>query len=393
MIKNKKLTAVILAAGSSTRFGPEDKLCENLGGRSLLIHTVEAFSKCSEIDEIILVFPPEELEDGKGLFYEHGNIRFVAGGKTRPRSSVNGITAATGDIVLIHDGARPFVTADIILRCAYGALQYSAAAAAVQASDTIKITDENGVVRQTTDRPCTWHTQTPQAFERQLILDAYAKTDLDDPSITDDCMIAERQGIAVHLVEGDKHNIKVTTKEDMILAEAIARKRGWKRRRIATCCAIGQDSHRMSASFNGRSMVLGGVEFPDYPALEANSDGDVVLHALTNAISGITGKNVLGARADALCRAGVTDSRVYLQEVLKDLQNAVITHVSFTIECLKPHLSDKIDEMKASIGDMLSLAPERLGITATTGEKLTSFGRGEGISVFCIITVEREEWM
>ena len=393
MIKSKKLTAVILAAGSSTRFGPEDKLCENLGGRSLLIHTVEAFSNCPEIDEIILVFPPEELEDGKGLFCEHGNIRFVAGGATRPRSSVNGITAATGDIVLIHDGARPFVTPDIILRCAYGALQYSAAAAAVQASDTIKITDENGVVRQTTNRPLTWHTQTPQAFERRLILDAYAKTDLNDPSITDDCMIAERQGIAVHLVEGDKHNIKVTTKEDMILAEAIARKRGWKRRRIATCCAIGQDSHRMSTSFNGRSMVLGGVEFPDYPALEANSDGDVVLHALTNAISGITGKNVLGARADALCRAGVTDSRAYLQEALLDLKNAAITHVSFTIECLKPHLSDKIEEMKASIGAMLSLAPDRLGITATTGEKLTSFGRGEGIGVFCIITVEREEWM
>ncbi|MBR5559712.1 MAG: 2-C-methyl-D-erythritol 2,4-cyclodiphosphate synthase [Oscillospiraceae bacterium] len=202
-------------------------------------------------------------------------------------------------------------------------------------------------------------------------------------------MIAEGQGIDVHLIESDKNNIKVTVREDIVLAEAIAQQRGWGKKSLHTITAIGQDSHRMG---NRGSMVLGGVDFPEYPALEANSDGDVVLHALTNAVSGISGRNVLGARADEMCRCGITDSRAYLAEALSDLKNTVITHVSFTIECKTPHLSGKIEEMKKSIGELLGLSAQQVGITATTGEGLTAFGRGEGISVFCIVTAEKEGW-
>ena len=139
-------------------------------------------------------------------------------------------------------------------------------------------------------------------------------------------------------------------------------------------------------------MVLGGIEFPDYPALQANSDGDVVLHALTNAVSGISGKNVLGALADEMCRSGITDSRAYLAKALSDLNNTVVTHVSFTIECKQPHLSGRIDEMKASVAALLGISAGQVGITATSGEGLTDFGRGEGISVFCVLTAEKEEW-
>ena len=268
-------------------------------------------------------------------------------------------------------------------------MEYGAAAAGVKAADTIKLCDQEGRVLQTTHRPTTWQVQTPQCFNRELILQAYAQTDLEDPSITDDCMIAEGQGIEVRLIESDKNNIKVTVKEDIVMAEAIAQQRGWGAQKHHTVTAIGQDSHRMGSA---GTMVLGGVLFPEYPALQANSDGDVVLHALTNAVSGISGKNVLGARADQMCRSGITDSRAYLAEALSDLQNTVITHVSFTIECKQPHLSAHIDEMKASVAALLGISAQQVGITATTGEGLTSFGRGEGISVFCILTAEKEEW-
>lgn len=150
--------------------------------------------------------------------------------------------------------------------------------------------------------------------------------------------------------------------------------------------AIGQDSHRFEER-SGKPLVLGGVVFPEEPCgLLANSDGDVVLHALTNAVSGITGRNVLGAPADALCRKGVTDSRAYLALALEDLKEPV-SHVSFSIEAAHPKIAPRIDAMKASVAALLGTDPSRVGITATTGEGLTDFGRGLGISVFCILTV------
>jgi len=388
LIGNKKISALILAAGSSSRFG-KDKLCLDLCGRPLLTYPVRAFSRCPEVDEVIVVLPENQLENGKGMFDPTSGVTLVAGGKSRPYSSLNGIKAATGDVVLIHDGARPFVTPEVISRCAHAAVQYGAAAAGVKAADTIKLCNQQGVVLETTNRPTTWQVQTPQCFDRRLILDAYAETNLEDPAITDDCMIAEGQGIEVRLIESDKNNIKVTVREDIVMAEAIAQQRGWGKKCRHTVTAIGQDSHRMGTT---GKMVLGGIEFPDYPALQANSDGDVVLHALTNAVSGISGKNVLGALADEMCRSGITDSRAYLAKALSDLNNTVVTHVSFTIECKQPHLSGRIDEMKASVAALLGISAGQVGITATSGEGLTDFGRGEGISVFCVLTAEKEEW-
>ena len=154
-------------------------------------------------------------------------------------------------------------------------------------------------------------------------------------------------------------------------------------------CAIGQDSHRFEEDGSEKPCLLGGVLFPEVPGLLANSDGDVVLHALTNAVSGITGHNILGAPADRLCRSGITDSRIYLAEALKDLK-APVLHVSFSIEGLRPKFAPRTEEMKASLAALLGITAAQVGITATTGEGLTAFGRGEGLSVFCILTVGDE---
>ena len=152
---------------------------------------------------------------------------------------------------------------------------------------------------------------------------------------------------------------------------------------------IGQDSNRFDFVDKEKKLVLGGVIFENHPPMKANSDGDVVLHSITNAISGVTGVNILGKIADEMClKMGITDSREYLKEALKYLGDSKIVHLSISIECSTPKISPKISEMRSSIAKLLDIPEECIGITATTGEGLTAFGRGEGIQVFSCVTVE-----
>ncbi|MBE9563315.1 MAG: 2-C-methyl-D-erythritol 2,4-cyclodiphosphate synthase [Proteobacteria bacterium] len=154
---------------------------------------------------------------------------------------------------------------------------------------------------------------------------------------------------------------------------------------------LGQDSHRFQDKTSSwdelKQLILGGVKFEDNLSLQGNSDADVVLHALCNAISGVTGVNILGKISDDLCAEGIADSKIYVEEALKYLGNWQICHVSFSIECKVPKITPKISEMKHSISDLLNLSIQDIGITATSGEELTSFGCGQGIQVFCIVTV------
>ncbi len=151
--------------------------------------------------------------------------------------------------------------------------------------------------------------------------------------------------------------------------------------------AIGQDSHRIDYTNTDKKLILGGVEFEEEFSLLANSDGDAVLHAITNAISGITCKNILGKVSDDMCKKGITDSEEYLKEALKYLNNKII-HLSISIECKKPKISPKIEEMQKNIARILEINENSIGITATSGEGLTEFGKGNGISVFTCLTVE-----
>jgi 2-C-methyl-D-erythritol 2,4-cyclodiphosphate synthase len=152
---------------------------------------------------------------------------------------------------------------------------------------------------------------------------------------------------------------------------------------------IGQDSHRFDFEDKNKKLVLGGVIFDDAPPLDGNSDADVILHSITNAISGVTCVNILGAVSDDLClNKGIKDSRVYLKEALKYLNGKRIVHISISIECLIPKISPKIPQIRKSISELLDIPESSVGITATTGEGLTQFGQGKGIQVFSCITVE-----
>ncbi len=148
---------------------------------------------------------------------------------------------------------------------------------------------------------------------------------------------------------------------------------------------LGQDSHRFENKL-GKPLLLGGVLFEGELGLEGNSDADVVLHALANAISGVTGRNVMGAVSDAMCDAGVKDSREYVKEALKSLGAAKISHVSVSIEGARPKISPKVGVMREAVATLLGIAVLDVGITATSGEALTAFGKGEGLQALVIVT-------
>ena len=150
---------------------------------------------------------------------------------------------------------------------------------------------------------------------------------------------------------------------------------------------IGLDSHRFEESDSGRPFVLGGLVFDDAPALAGNSDADVILHAVTDAISGVTGRTIIGAVADGMCRQGITDSKEYLKVALEDLGDWQISHLSIALECLRPKIDPKVPALRESLAGLLGIQIEDVCITATTGEGLNDCGRGLGMHATAVITV------
>ena len=163
--------------------------------------------------------------------------------------------------------------------------------------------------------------------------------------------------------------------------------RGVKKKEIHTRVGIGQDTHKFDFSGNSQKpLILGGVTFEGTP-LEANSDGDVILHAITRAISGITTKQVIGPKTKIFLADGITDSKIYLNEALKDLDGKII-HVSISVECKTPKITPRIPEIQNSLAELLKIKPENVGITATSGEEMNEAARGNGINVLAVVTVE-----
>ena len=149
----------------------------------------------------------------------------------------------------------------------------------------------------------------------------------------------------------------------------------------------GQDSHAFDHEDRNKTLILGGIVFKNAPPLRGNSDADVVLHALTNAISNVTGVNILGEISDDLCQhQGITDSKVYLKKALEFFKGSTIDHVSISIEGKRPRITPRIAEMKVSLAQLLNISSDDVGITATSGEGLTAFGRGEGLQAWAMIT-------
>jgi len=223
-------SAVVLAAGSSQRMGQEKTLM-TVGGMPVLVRTLLAFEKSEHVDEIIVVTRVDRIEDTAELCHGNGISKLkmvIGGGATRMESALAGVSACNKDakLIAIHDGARPLVTKELISRTVYAADKYISAVPVIPSTDTLKTVDENGVIIDTPDRSRIFRVQTPQIFHADMIKGALTKAAKDQLPITDDCSAMDMMGVKTHVVEGDPDNIKLTTPNDIIVAEAIIINRG-----------------------------------------------------------------------------------------------------------------------------------------------------------------------
>ncbi|MBR2852406.1 MAG: 2-C-methyl-D-erythritol 4-phosphate cytidylyltransferase, partial [Anaerotignum sp.] len=219
-------TAVIVAAGKGKRMGTDiSKQFLPLCGKEILTHTVEVFEKADRIRDIVLVTGTDSLQDVQDMVWEYGwqkVISVVAGGKERQDSVWNGLQAVSEDteIVLIHDGVRPFVTEEILDLSIETAVEMGGCAAGVPAKDTIKVCNSENIAVDTPDRSTLWQIQTPQTFRKELIVKAYEQAKAEGFLGTDDASLAENSGYSVKVIMGSYRNIKITTKEDLLIGEA-----------------------------------------------------------------------------------------------------------------------------------------------------------------------------
>ncbi len=225
-------TAIIMAAGKGKRMQTAvSKQFLPVCGKEILAWTVDVFEKSPLVDKILLMASADGKEDVQNLWNNYGWKKVAAvleGGKERQNSVANGL-AAVGedtDIVLIHDGVRPFVTEEMIADSIAAAQEYGGAVIGVPAKDTIKVCSADGLAVETPDRSTLWQIQTPQTFQRNLIVNAYEKADKDGFLGTDDASVAEFAGHQVKVVMGSYRNIKITTKEDLVIAEAFLKEEG-----------------------------------------------------------------------------------------------------------------------------------------------------------------------
>lgn len=213
------ISVVITAAGNSTRFG-DNKLLIDIGGKPLIVRTVELFTQCDKIDEIVVSTRKQDIAPYQQLFNQHHlDVKLVEGGTERIESLYNGVQASSGDIIITHDGARPFTPLWLIEHLIQAVEEHGAAMTAIPPTATIKYAEEDMIIRHSLARHTTWIAQTPQGFKRQILLDAL-KQAIDQSYFiaTDDSEIVARYGHKVKIVPGDHVNMKVTVKSDVAVA-------------------------------------------------------------------------------------------------------------------------------------------------------------------------------
>jgi len=377
--------ALVVAAGRGSRFGAAlPKQYALLGGRPVLRHTLEAYRRHRGIDTVQVVIHPDDRDlyatATQGLEMPDA----ISGGATRQDSVRNGLLALASSAptrVLIHDGARPLISASVITRVLGGLDQAPGAIAALPVIDTLKRGGADGHITATLERSGLWRAQTPQGFDFAAILAAHDAARGQD--LTDDAAVAEQAGLAVYLVEGAPENIKITTQEDLMQAER------WLSGGEIFETRVGQgfDVHRFGP---GDQVMLCGVAVSHDAGLLGHSDADVGLHALTDAILGALGAGDIGGHfppSDPKWRGA--DSSVFVRhaaELVRSRGGAVV-HADITLICERPKVGRHREAMVARVAELLDTGPGRVSIKATTTEELGFTGRREGIAAQAVATI------
>jgi len=394
-----KVAALIVAAGRGSRAATGDgipKQYATLSGSSVLAHTLQAFYQHPGIAQIQVVIHPDDA-----ALYRAASGPFAArlrppvvGGATRQASVLAGLEALAPerpDAVLIHDAARPFVTAGTIASVIAELETKAGAIAALPVTDTVKQSAPGmNTITGTLPREGLWRAQTPQGFAFDAILAAHRTAQAVGRSdFTDDAAVAEAAGIEVALVRAEGSNMKITNSEDLAVAEErLARRAGRETMgREETRTGQGFDVHRFA---EGRSLMLCGVEIAHDRGLDGHSDADVGLHALTDALLGAIGDGDIGQHfppSDPQWRNAA--SHIFLADAAHRVRarGARIVSVDVTIVCEAPRVGPHRARMRARVAEILAVDIDRVGVKATTSEGLGFPGRREGIAALALATI------
>jgi 2-C-methyl-D-erythritol 4-phosphate cytidylyltransferase/2-C-methyl-D-erythritol 2,4-cyclodiphosphate synthase len=383
-------TALILAAGSGSRAGGAlAKQYQLIAGKPLLRHTLEAFCSHPAISSVHVVISAGDEARFKEVAFELEVMPPVAGGATRQESGRLGLESLAGappHNVLIHDAARPFVSASLIDRVLAGLERHDGAIPATPVTETLKRAPA-GLIAGTVDREGLWSAQTPQGFRYNLIREAHGRAATAGLAhFTDDAAVAEWAGIAVAVVPGEQANVKLTTSEDLRAAD-----QRLARDRLQRCpdirVGLGYDVHAYEP---GHEVVLCGISIPHYARLAGHSDADAPMHALTDALLGSIGEGDIGTHfppSDTQWKNAA--SAIFLRHAvgLIEKRGGFIANADITIICEAPRIAPHIPAMRANLSTILKLSADRVAIKATTSEALGFIGRGEGLAAFAIATV------
>lgn len=378
-----RCVALVVAAGRGSRFGGEiPKQWRDLGGRPVLRHSLAAFAAHPSIDAVRAVIHP----DDRG-FYDVAAAGLhlgepIAGGPTRQdsvRLGLEAIAPLKPDVVLIHDGARPFVDGSVIGRVLAGLKDHPGAIPAMPVHDTLKRSGPSGLIEETVPRTGLWRAQTPQGFHFPELLAAHQAAI--GHEWTDDAAVAEQAGLAVTLVKGSEDNLKITTTEDLRRAGARLAEPGDIR------VASGYDVHRFTG---GDHVTLCNLAIPHDAGLEGHSDADVALHALTDALLGCISAGDIGRHFPPTDpRWKGADSAIFLAYAgtLINGLGGEIVHLDVTVICERPKVGPHRAAMAARTAEILGIEEHRVSIKATTTEGLGFTGRREGIAAQATATV------
>ena len=381
------VTAIIAAGGRGARFGSErPKQLLTLGGRPILQHSVEAFVRSDRIAEIVVALPPDLAANPPA--YLRGSskpIQIVEGGERRQDSVANAFArvSASAELIVIHDAARPMVSADLIRRTIDAAAEHGAAIAALQATDTVKRGNADRVIVGTLPRIEIFLAQTPQVFRTGVLRDALALAHA-SADATDEAMLAEQAGHHVRLVEGDPWNVKITTPADLEMAE-----RAFGGSPATLRIGNGYDLHRLVA---GRPLILGGVTIPFETGLDGHSDADAVCHAVTDAILGAIGAGDIGRHfPDTDPEWKGANSIVLLTRAADIVGRAgyAVGNVDVVVIAQRPKLVPHIAAMQASLAKALGIDASQVSVKGKTNEGVDSTGAGEAIAVHAVALVCR----
>lgn len=390
MFKNRYVTAIIAAAGKGLRMettGGTKQFME-LCGVPVIARTLIAFQRCAAVDAIVVSALKEEIDCYGAIKEKYGITKLksvVAGGSVRQESVKNGVVAMpeeTGCIV-IHDGARCLVGPEYIEKVISAAVEYGAAIAAERATDTVKISDGDGGIKETVDRNAVFLAKTPQAFLKDVYLKALESA---PEGLTDDAAICEAAGIKVKLVECGGKNIKMTVPDDIPIAEALIRRREGN---ADMRTGHGFDAHRL---VEGRKLILGGVDIPYEKGLMGHSDADVLTHAVCDALLGAAALGDIGKHFPPSDEGykGICSLRL-LERTAELLKNAgwSVVNIDATVVAQSPRLSPYIDGMRENIAKAAGIETDRVSVKATTEEKMGYTGNGEGISAHAVCLIEK----